>query len=76
MQAPNIEFHGNLFSGSRVDNVRTKRRTDMVKVLGAFRDYAHAPKTPRYYDAGGKQQYQDAGWPSYSVKITQDRQCT
>ena len=39
--------------------VRTKRRTDMARVLGAFRDYAHSPKTHRYYDAGGKQQYSD-----------------
>ena len=70
MQAPSIEFHGNLSSVSRVDTCgQTERRTDMTKILVALRDYANAPKTPRYYDAGSKQQYPDARWLSYSVKI-------
>jgi hypothetical protein len=41
----NIKFHENLFSGSRVVPCgRTNRRTDMAKLIGAFYNFANAPK--------------------------------
>jgi hypothetical protein len=40
----NIKFHGNPFGGSRAaTSGQTDRRTDMTKLIGAFRDYANAP---------------------------------
>jgi len=44
-QSSNIKFHENLFSGSRVVPWgRTDRRTDMTKLIVAFRNIANAPK--------------------------------
>ena len=39
------QIQGNLSSGSRADTFQqTNKRTDMTKVIGAFRDYTNAPK--------------------------------
>ena len=41
----NIKFHKNLSSGSRVVPCgRTDRRTDMTKLVVAFRNFANAPE--------------------------------
>jgi hypothetical protein len=40
----NIRFHWNLSSGSRVVSCgRTDRRTDITKLIVAFRNFANAP---------------------------------
>jgi hypothetical protein len=45
MKVPNIKFHTNRSSASRVDMCGQKeRQTDMVKLMVAFHDYANAPK--------------------------------
>ena len=36
------KFHGNPSSGSRA--AHADRRTDVTKIMGAFRDYVKAPK--------------------------------
>jgi len=42
----NIKFHENPSSGSRVVScVRTDGRSDMTKLIVAFRNFANAPKT-------------------------------
>jgi hypothetical protein len=41
MKVPSTKFHGNRSSGCRAD---TCRRTDMTKLMGAFRDNANATK--------------------------------
>jgi hypothetical protein len=52
-KVPIIEYRGSSSSGSRFDkrtrtDGRTDGRPDMAKVVGAFRDYAKAPKSVRY----------------------------
>jgi hypothetical protein len=42
MEVPNIKFHENPSSGCQVDNMRTDGRTDMMKLIGAFCEYANA----------------------------------
>jgi len=44
----NIKFHENPFSGGRlVPCGRTAKRTDMTKLIGAFRNFADAPAKGR-----------------------------
>jgi len=44
-KSSNIKFHENLSSGSRVVPCgRTDRRTDMAKLIVAFRNFAKAPR--------------------------------
>jgi hypothetical protein len=44
----NIKFRGNQSCGSRADTCeRMDRHTDMTKVIGVLRNYAHAPKNIR-----------------------------
>jgi hypothetical protein len=41
-EVPSIKIHENPFSGSRADTCRrAEKRTDMMKVTGAFRDSAN-----------------------------------
>jgi hypothetical protein len=45
IELPNIKFHVNPSSGFRAETCgRSDRRTDMTKLMGAFRDYANASK--------------------------------
>jgi len=44
-KSSNIKFHENPFTGSRVVLCElTGRRTDMTKLIVAFRNFANAPK--------------------------------
>jgi len=45
MEVPHIKFHGNPSNGSRTD---TCAGTDGTKLVGAFREYANAPKNLQY----------------------------
>jgi len=46
MSEKNIKFHENLSKGSRlVPCARTDGRTDMTKLIVAFRGFAKAPNT-------------------------------
>jgi len=48
LNVPIIKFHKNLSSGSPADTRgHTDGRTDMTKLLGAFRDYENVPKKHR-----------------------------
>jgi hypothetical protein len=45
----NSKFHENLSSGGRIVTCgRTDRQTDMTKLIIAFRNFAHAPRTLRH----------------------------
>jgi len=48
MKISSITFHKNPFSVNRPDNMRTDRQTDLLKLIGAFREYANAPEGSRY----------------------------
>ena len=42
MRVPNIKFHGNPSSRSRVDTCgQTSGRTDITNTMGVFRDYSN-----------------------------------
>jgi hypothetical protein len=49
-KSSNIKFNENLSSGSRVVSCRqTDGRTDMTKVIVAFRNFANAPTSVHFF---------------------------
>jgi hypothetical protein len=57
----NIKFHVNLSGGSRANTFRqTDGRTDVTKVIDAFRDCANAPNKTYTFTCGCEYQTSDA----------------